>query len=385
MKNRIWNRTLAAGLVLAAGCAPAIVEERPPEPRPPVREEPPPPPPAVARVGVILPRSGSETMRQYAELVLQGIQLGLPTGSAVELVVVDDGGDAASAARVLGQLEQQGVVAVIGPMMTESMIRAGQARTSGDLVIISPTASDIPIRLPNVYSLNTSDLEGARALARHAASSGLRRVAMLYPGNPDFRANAVAFRDALHAAGGEIAADIGYREGTTTFAEHMRTIATSGAQAVYVAATERDLRQIAPQIEYYGLGDIRVLGNEAWASDEVLRGLPARQTEGVTVVTPLLPTSRDVAWGEFVGRYEAAHRRTLDNPYPALGYDAARLILDALEGVRPQPREVAQRLAATRDYRGATGIITVRDGALVRRPFLARIENSRLVPIRSND
>lgn len=385
--TRMTHRPLAwpALLLALAACAPVMTDERVPEPRPPERPPEQPPVVSAAQVGVILPRSGSESLQHFGDLVLQGIELGLPPGNRIELIVVDDGGDPAAPARLIPQLEQRGVVAVIGPLLSEAVGRAGQARSSADLVVISPTASEVPIRAPNVYSLNAGDLEGARALARYAAANGLARVAMLYPGNPDYRATAVAFRDALSAAGGRVVADVGYREGTTTFDQQMAAIRGADAQAVYIAATERDIRQIAPQIEYYGLGGVRVLGSEAWTTDEVLRSLPARQTEGVLSATPLLPGSREVAWGEFVGRYEAAHRRTLDNPYPALGYDAITLIVRALESARARPADVARAITATREYRGATGVFTARDGELVRRPFIVRIQGGRLVPVGGAD
>jgi branched-chain amino acid transport system substrate-binding protein len=317
--------------------------------------------------------------------VLQGIRLGIAGGERIELVVVDDGGDPAAAARLIPELERRGVVAVIGPLLSEGLMRAGQARSAADLVVISPTASDMPLRAANVYSLNAGDLEGARSLARYAAGRGLRQVALLYPGNPDFRATAVAFRDALLEAGGRVTVDVGYMDGTTTFAEQMRRIRDSGAQAVYIAASERDVRQIAPQIEYYGLGDMQILGSEAWTSDEVLRSMAPRLLEGVIAATPMLPTSGDIGWNDFVGRYEAAHRRTLDNPYPALGFDAMRLIVQALQGGRNQSADVARGLAAMREYRGATGILSTQNGELVRRPFIVRIQGGRPVPIGAAD
>jgi ABC-type branched-subunit amino acid transport system substrate-binding protein len=86
-----------------------------------------------------------------------------------------------------------------------------------------------------------------------------------------------------------------------------------------------------------------------------------------------------VAWEEFVGRYEAAFRRTLDNPYPALGYDAARLILDQLPSGRARRADVARALGRLDGFRGATGVLSTRDGMITRDPFLVRIQAGRPV------
>ena len=79
----------------------------------------------------------------------------------------------------------------------------------------------------------------------------------------------------------------------------------------------------------------------------------------------------DVAWGEFVGRYESANRRTLPNPIPALGYDALLLAVRALDG----------GITGLNDFRGATGVFSIRADAVTRRPFLVRIDAGRVVPL----
>ena len=65
------------------------------------------------------------------------------------------------------------------------------------------------------------------------------------------------------------------------------------------------------------------------------------------------------------------HRRSLDHPLPALGYDAARLAARALTAGN----------VSVRDYRGATGVLTLNDDSVTRKPFLVRIQAGRLVPV----
>ena len=274
-----------------------------------------------------------------------------------------------------------GVVAIIGPLLEEGLAAAAGARGSPDLALISPTAPARP-QAANTYALNTEDTRGAEALAQFAVRRGYRRIALLYPRTEDFRRLAQAFRAALQAAGGALAADVGYDANTTTFAQPMERLRAGEVDAVYAPATERIIRQLAPQFEYYGLGAVQILGSDGWTTDEVLRMLPLRVLEGVVATTPLLRTSDAVAWDRFVGLYEAAHRRTLDTPYPALGYDAARLVLDAVarSGTR-RPEDIARTLAGTTDFRGATGLLSLRGGSVTRRPFLVQIRSGRLTPL----
>lgn len=379
---RAWLHAFPLLGVILAACGTARVE--PKRPQPPARVEPPPPPAKVV-IGAIVPQTGPAVLRQYSDLVLEGVRLALAQAGAgvPELVVLDDAGDAEKDPTLVRELERRGAVAIIGPLLSAGVASAARARSDTALVLISPTASELPPGLPNVYSLNAGDVQGAEALAQYAARSGRSRVALLYPRTEEFARQARAFAAALKRAGGSVAADVPYDSGMTTFRTPLRAVAGSGARAVYVAAPERDVRQLAPQLAYYGVTGkgIDVLGAEAWTSDDVLRLVSPRYLNGVVASTPLVRTSPQVGWQEFVQLYEQTYRRSLDNPFPALGWDAARLILAGLKDGRGRAADVARRLGAEAEVRGATGVFAVRDGTLVRRPFVVRIDDRKLVPL----
>jgi ABC-type branched-subunit amino acid transport system substrate-binding protein len=109
--------------------------------------------------------------------------------------------------------------------------------------------------------------------------------------------------------------------------------------------------------------------------------LPVLVLEGVVVASPLPIGSADTGWSEFVDLYQTTYRRTLDNAYPALGYDAAKLILRELSRGLNRPEDLANALEQVRDYRGATGILSIENGRISRRPFLIRIRSGRPEPL----
>jgi len=150
-------------------------------------------------------------------------------------------------------------------------------------------------------------------------------------------------------------------------------VQASRAQALYIPASERQIRQLAPQLRYFGLTDIEVLGNEAWVSADVLRTVGADMLEGTVASTPMPPDSSLTGWPDFVREYEARYRHTLDNPYPALGYDAASLALEGIRLAGGRPEDVAEALGRIRDFRGATGVLSIEEGRVTRRPFLVQI------------
>jgi len=381
--NQAWvRRLLPLAATIVTACAPAA---RAPAP---VTPPPPPPPPARAVIGAILPQSGSPALQQYGELVLQGVRLALDSGTArwtnpPQLVVLDDAGDAERDAALLGQLERQRAVAVIGPLLSAGVASAARARADTALAVVSPTASSLAPGLRNTYSLNQPDAEGFAALGRFAARTGIARVALLYPRIPESTGQAQAFAAALRAAGGTVVADVPYDSGTNTFKAELKRVADANPDGLFVPAPERDVRQLAPQISYYGVSarNLRILGGPAWTSDEILRLVSARYTNGVIAVTPLLRESPAAGWQEFARLYEGTYKRTLDTPFPALGYDAARLVLLGLSRTQPRRADIAHRLAGLQAFRGATGVLAARAGTIVREPFIVRIDAGKLVPL----
>jgi|GEM_PF-546450 len=332
------------------------------------------------RVGAILPETGPDYLRQYGELVMQGIQLAFDdAGRGIELVVLDDAGDPLRSAQVLDELESRGVRAVIGPMLTRGLVEAARAR-DGELVLVSPTASETPSGLRGAYTLNAPDTRGADSIARYAVAAGAQTAAILFPRMIQHEQEAYAFRETFEGAGGHIVEWIGFDSATTTFAAQLERVAQAGPDVMFLPLSPRVVRLLAPQISYYGLDSLVVLGNDAWVDPEVLRLVSPGFLEGVVAAAQQGAALQGPAWTDFVQVYEQRYRRSLDNPFPALGYDAARLVIDALVPGQNDPAEVARRLAAGLEVEGASGTLAVREGTLTRRPFLVRIRNGALEP-----
>lgn len=367
---------------------------------------------APVRLGVVLPRTGSRLMVRYGDLLLEGIQLAVREAEGrerrpIELVVADDAGGTRTRAAV-AELESRGVIAIVGPLLPQQLAEAAAARTTATLVTVSPTIPEDPQR-ENLYTVNTDDARGAQALGRYAAEVGLRRAALLYPRTPEHERKASAFAVEFEAMGGEVRIAVPYDSGTTTFAPHMGRILdamaprpplygdsvgsalvapapadTSGRPfALFVAAPDRDVRQIAPQVAFYGLDSagVQVFGDEAWAGAAVRRVVPPQDLEGVIATSHFPPDRADaLADPDFVRRYEERYRRSLDNQLPGLGYDAANLVLQALPNRMVTPGALARRFSLLAGLRGATGTFSVRAERVVRTPYLVIIRGGALAP-----
>jgi ABC-type branched-subunit amino acid transport system substrate-binding protein len=353
-------------------------------------------------LGAILPRTGSTVLVQYGDWVLEGIELAMReaerrTGRSMRLVVADDEGGPRTA-QAVAELERQGAVAIIGPILSQYLHAAVSARVDPQLMIVSPTIPESPEHWSHVYSVAGGDTHGARELARYAAQGGLLEGTILHARGSEYERRARAFAAEYQARGGRVRAVVSYEVGTTTFAGHMQQILRavqpaaggrsqpgSGAPsfALFIAAPDRDVPQIAPQISFYGLdaAGVQVLGDDAWASTPVRRLVPNRDLEGVVTASPFPPGRADaLADPDFIALFEAAYRRTLTNQLPAQGYDAARMVLEALPNRLSTPGAMARSFELLTAISGATGTLSVRGGRLVRIPHLVVIRNGQLEP-----
>lgn len=385
-QQRVRGGMMVALVVAVAGCAAGTGPTRGPSPGDrPGDEVPEPSREAPLTLGVLLPQSGSSSLQQYGALILEGVEVAVATheaagGRPIELRIEDSGATRAAAAAGAQALATGDAIAIIGPLLPDAMTGAVSGRGGATLAIITPSSPDAPAAA-HAYSLNAGDTRGAQALARWAVANRVGPIGILHPLAGDGEQQAHAFADAVQAAGGSIALRMSYDSSTTTFSQQMQRLQTAGVQMLFIPASEREIPQIAPQLEYYGLGEVQVLGGEAWTGQTLLQTLPARQTDGVVAATPLLRTDDAVAWGELVGAYEARYRRSLNHPFPGLGYDAAGLVLAAVRTGADDAGDVASALAETREYRGATGVITIEGGVVERAPFLVRISGGRLVKL----
>lgn len=339
-------------------------------------------------LGAVLSEGGPPSLRDVSTQIREGIEVALAdagnTGVPVRLERADDGGSDVAATEIVARMEAAGVAGLIGPLIDEGVSRAAGARR-GALPIVSPTARVVPQGAAGVFSLTGVDPGAARTLARLALDEGIRDVVVLHPRTTEMTQEAGFFREAFQESGGRVVASLTYSPETTDFAEPFGEVVRRQPSGLVLILPVEDVAMVAPQVAYFGVDDleITILGNEAWSSDAVLREVNPRHTEGVLSVSSRSgPGAYGPRWNTFLEAYEAHFQRTLRSPIPALGYDAARLLLEAAREGGGTPQGTARALTTIRGFQGATGVLDVVDGRIQRSYLPVRIENRQAVPYR---
>jgi branched-chain amino acid transport system substrate-binding protein len=339
-------------------------------------------------LGAILPRSGvPPSLVEYGTLLEEGIQVAVhefqgDLRRSVRLEVEDDGGLPGTSMESIRKLEDLGAMGVIGLLTQEVLAGAVQGRER-ETLILSPSVAPGTGSEPGVLALVGPDVSGARALARYAKSAGLQRVVVMRPRSEGARAEASAFREELEAMGNSMGQEVLYDPGATFFRDELTQVARFRPDALFLPLAPHEIELLAPQLTFYGLDTlgIQVLGTSGWASEEVLFGVDPRHTDGVITSASRMEPRDMEAFRSFRDAYEGLHRKTLRSPIPAFGYDAAALLLQAFQTRPRNARELGEALDQIQDFPGATGLLSVEGGRIVRAPRLARIEGRELLPL----
>ncbi len=338
-------------------------------------------------IGALLPSSGPPTLTRFGALLEEGVRIALEEQRTldrrpVQVLIEDDGGSVSNLERLVPDLEAQGVTAIIGPLLDDAVAAAGTLRQR-DFPIVSPTARDIPTGMRGVYSLMGPDPSGPRALADWAARNGLGRVVIMHPTEPASSYEAQVFRDQFTQAGGQVLDELLFPVGATFFEELLRQVEELAPDALVLPLQAPAIELVAPQVTFYGLDTlgIQVLGTDAWTSDAVLQTIDPRHTNGVIASTTLPGGLPSPAAQRFRERYEEIHRQTLRSEVPALGYDAAGIILEGLRAGASSGEDLLAFLETLDGFEGATGRLSVQDGRLVRSHYLVRLENRSMLPV----
>ena len=298
--------------------------------------------------------------------VLTGLgDLGIPSQRGVELALADYGlirGHAVSMGAGLDSLctEEGGraaadtvtgdprIVGVIGTSCSVAAAAASPILSEAGLVMLSPsnTAPSLTSDLrgnagsnyyPGYYRTTSNDLHEAQAVAQFAYNDlGLRRVAAIHDGDPYTTGLTGAFATAFEELGGSVAV-ASVSRGDTDMAPVLTRIAAGSPDGLFFPLFQEEGAHIVRQVgQIAGLEGVTLIGGAALLVSEFL-AIP--ESEGIYLAGP--DSNFDGNTNEVTGKssealiaeYQERYAEAPTSAYLAHAYDAATLLLRAIEEV----------------------------------------------------
>jgi branched-chain amino acid transport system substrate-binding protein len=298
-------------------------------------------------------------------------------GHTIELQVEDDG-CAAEAGTTAAQkvVADPTIVGVIGTSCSGAAVPAMEIFAEEDITMISGSnTSPILTQAAGVEgpahqegyfrTAHNDQIQGAAAAAFAFGELGVTKAATIHDGDPYTQGLADAFGKSFQELGGEVVLATSVNKGDTDMRPVLTEIAAAGPELIFFPIFQPEADFIVKQAtEVEGLGDVvTMMGADGLLSDTFVEAIP--ETEGMYFSGPATPSG--AAYEEFVGKYEAEYGEKPIQAFHAHAYDAANILMDAIESVAVQNDDgsltidraaLRDAIAGTSGYQGLTGTLT---------------------------
>lgn len=304
-------------------------------------------------------------------------------GKKVKVIVEDDQSKPEEAATAVTKLiNQNHVVAMLGEVSSSRSLAAAPICQANKVPMISPSSTNPRVTQVGDYIFRVCFIDPFQAEvgARIAWETlKLKKVAILSDVRNDYSVGLQTFfRQHYKQLGGEVVAEQSYSEGDSDFRAQLTQIKSANPEGIYVPGYYTEVATIARQARELGI-TVPLIGGDGWDSPrlweiggEALNGCYFSNHYSVDDPSPAVQ--------KFVADYRKRFNETPD-ALAALGYDAARILADAMTRAGSTSGDkVRDALAATKDFQGVTGKITINSERNAVKPAVVlKIENGKFV------
>lgn len=367
------------------------------------------------RIGVVLPLSGKRAI--VGQRVLQGIQLAFNQLSARDRtrleLVVKDSGLGREVPKVVEKLAQDpNVIGIIGPMLTGDVESIIPIIEKYQLPVLTPTASTPGLAEKSPYVFRnalTKELQ-ASYLARYAVNElNLYRFVVIYPTAAYGETMRKEFEDEVRSFGGHIVESIPYKRTQTDFrrqilkiggmaddqlkarvqrhikrgtqppplndkgiksrplvegglyaddkVEALKVALELNYDAIFIPGSYDKVRLIVPQLAFYNIEDILLMGGNGWHSRELVDSA-RNYLKKVLFVDGFYVDSQNKRTVKFVDMFLSTFGQ---NPtiHSAQAYDAANIFVKFIKEKAFNRLDIFEKLRSLKDFPGVSGDTTI--------------------------
>jgi branched-chain amino acid transport system substrate-binding protein len=287
-------------------------------------------------------------------------------GKKIKLITYDNQGkNDESAAVVTRLITQDKVVAIIGEVASARTIAAAPIAQQYKVPMISPSSTnpkvtkDGEINRDYVFRICFIDPFQGAVMARFMIDSlKLKKVAILRDVKNEYSIGlADTFVKEVQSRGGEVVIDVSYQSNDIDFKAQLTQIKAKSPEAIFVPGYYTDAGLITVQARQLGIKST-FLGGDGWDSPK-LHEIAKEAANGAYFSNHYATDSSEPIVQEFIQKYQKRFNE-LPDAMAALGYDAGKVLAEALKNVKEiKPELIRNEIAKTKNFPGVTGNITL--------------------------
>jgi len=296
----------------------------------------------VIKIGVISPLTGDVAV--YGNAVYEAVQLyveqfnkaGGIGGKKIKLIPYDDKGDATEAVNAYNRLvSSDNVVAIIGPVTSTPTLSVAKQSVADNVPMITGTATHPAVTTygKNFFRACFEDPFQGGAIARFAADYLKAASGAIIYNTSD--AYSTGLKDSITATANEIGftltATEGYAKGDVDFRSQLTNIIETNPDVLFIPEYYQNAYIICKQARELGFTGT-FLGVDGTDGILEMEGVDPSIVEGMYFANHFAVDSTDPDVIQFVADYNAKYGKN-PNALAALGYDAAKILVNAIKTV----------------------------------------------------
>ena len=324
----------------------------------------------VVKIASVAPMSGSQAHygKDNANGVLMAVddmnQKGMTLGGKkvrFEAVVEDDAADPKQATAVAQKLCDSKVAGVVGHLNSGTTIPASKIYNDCGIPMVTGAATNPALTKPGyktTFRIIANDDALGAALANHAKKNNLKRVAVIDDRTAYGQGIAEVFAKVAKANGIEIVSSQFTTDKATDFMAILTATKAEKPDGIFYGGMDAQAGPMLRQMEQLGLTTQKFFGGDGICTMELAKlSGGAKPLENVVCAVGGSSLSKMPGGEEWKKRYDAAYpgQYQVYSPYT---YDAAMLIMDAMQRADSADPAVYLPKLAESSYKGVSATIT---------------------------
>ena len=355
-------------------------------------------------IGCILPLTGRYAL--YGNKALEAIILA--TGifdpekkSPIKLIIEDSKSDPSTAREAVVKLvKEDNVIGILGPLGSATALEAAKEAQKLNVPILTLTQSEGITKLGDYVFRNflTSLMQVSTLVKYSIQNLGITTFAILYPRDNSGIEMMNLFWNEVLRWGGEIRGVESYDSNQTDFGREIKSLTGLNAvekkeeteekpepiidfDALFIPDSHSKARMIVPQLAFYDVTGIQILGTNSWNSPQLLEG-ESKYLDGAIFVDGFFQDSFYPDVRNFIDNFYVTYGRKPDD-LEALIYDAASILVHILNKNKAEIRDDLRiNLLNLKDYPGITGKTSFSEtGEVEKSLFVLTVKGENFVQI----
>lgn len=285
-------------------------------------------------------------------------------GKKIKIVEADTKSDAAESVNSATKLiSDDKVVAIVGPAVTANVIAESQVATDNMVPVIGPAATNPDVTVENgtvkpyIFRACFIDPQQSEVMAQFAAKDLMAKTAVLYLDSSSDYSKSLGkiFKEKFEANGGQVVMEEAFLAKDQDFKAALTKIQTANADVIFVPAYYEEVGKIIKQARELGI-TAAILGTDGWDDSKVVDIAGKEALNNTFFCTHYFEGDEEVQG--FIASYKKEYNND-PNVFAALGYDAGKMLVDAIERSGDDLSKIRDNLETIKDLPVGTGKITM--------------------------